>query len=386
MAKKRIAILGSTGSIGTQAIDVILKNADRFSAEVLVALSNSKLLIEQAKLLEPNMVVIADETKYPEVKTALAEYPIKVFSGAESVKYAASCGSVDIVLTAMVGFAGLEPTIAAIEAGKVIALANKETLVVAGDLITRLAKMYKSPIIPVDSEHSAIFQCIVGENYRSVEKLILTASGGPFRGMKTEALKKVSAAQALQHPRWNMGPKVTIDSASLMNKGLEVIEAHWLFGIKPGNIEVVIHPQSIVHSMVQFNDGSIKAQLSLPDMKMPIHYAFSFPERIASDVPRLDFASGLTLNFEKPDTDTFSNLKLAYEALKQGGNIPCAMNAANEVAVSSFLEGRIDFTQISEIIENTMSRTDRIENPDLNEYIATDTRSRAIAHEIIKTL
>jgi len=385
MAKKRIAILGSTGSIGTQAIDVILKNADRFSAEVLVALSNSKLLIEQAKLLEPNMVVIADETKYPEVKTALAEYPIKVFSGAESVKYAASCGSVDIVLTAMVGFAGLEPTIAAIEAGKVIALANKETLVVAGDLITRLSKMYKSPIIPVDSEHSAIFQCIVGEKYRSVEKLILTASGGPFSGMKTEALKKVSAAEALQHPKWNMGPKVTIDSASLMNKGLEVIEAHWLFGITPDNIEVVIHPQSIVHSMVQFNDGSIKAQLSLPDMKMPIHYAFSFPERIASDVPRLDFASGLTLNFEKPDTDTFSNLKLAYEALKQGGNIPCAMNAANEVAVSSFLEGRIDFTQISEIIEKTMLRTDIIENPDLNEYIATDKQSRTIALEIIKT-
>lgn len=383
---KRIALLGSTGSIGTQAVEIIMKSHGRFVAEVLVAHSNSQLLIEQAVALEPNMVVIADVAKYSDVKNALSHLPIKVFAGRDSVKYAAASGAVDIVLTAMVGFAGLEPTIAAIEAGKVIALANKETLVVAGELITRLSKMYKAPIIPVDSEHSAIFQCIVGENMKSVEKLILTASGGPFRGKNMESLLSVTPEMALNHPKWNMGPKVTIDSASLMNKGLEVIEAHWLFGLSPDNIDVVIHPQSIVHSMVQFIDGSVKAQISLPDMKMPIHYAFSFPERIFSDVPRVDFANNLHLSFEKPDTEAFRNLNIAYAALRAGGNVPCAMNAANEVAVARFLEKQLPFVKMPEVIEKAIEKTQYIASPELCDYIETDAQARIISQEIINKL
>jgi len=383
MTLKRIAILGSTGSIGTQAVDVILKNLDKYSAEVLVAFSNSELLIKQARLLEPNMVVIGDESKYLEVKNALSDIPVKVFSGKDSVKYAASIGPVDIVLTAMVGFAGLEPCIEALEAGKVIALANKETLVVAGDLIMRLSKMHKAPIIPVDSEHSAIFQCIVGENALSVEKLILTASGGPFRGMDLEALRSVTPNQALKHPNWNMGAKVSIDSASFMNKGLEIIEAHWLFGIEHHKIEVVIHPQSIIHSMVQFSDGSVKAQLSLPDMRMPIHYAFAFPDRLKSDFERISFGNTLNLTFEKPDLGVFRNIGIAYEALKKGGNTPCAMNAANEIAVQAFLTGKTSFLQMSDIIEKTIEKTAYISCPELNDFFETDKAARIIATEII---
>ncbi|MBP7075763.1 MAG: 1-deoxy-D-xylulose-5-phosphate reductoisomerase [Bacteroidales bacterium] len=383
MSNKRIAILGSTGSIGTQAIDVIVNNPEKFTAEVLVANTNSDLLIQQARMLEPNMVVIGDESKYTTVKEALSDIPVKVFAGKDSIRHAAAIGSVDLVLTAMVGFAGLEPCIQALEAGKVIALANKETLVVAGDLITRLSKMYQAPIIPVDSEHSAIFQCIIGEVSNSVEKLILTASGGPFRGKNRESLQDVTPEQALKHPNWTMGAKVTIDSASFMNKGLELIEAHWLFGLSPDEMEVIIHPQSIIHSMVQFCDGSVKAQLSPPDMRMPIHYAFAFPERVPSSFGRINFDSSLNLTFEKPDLVVFRNLAIAYEALRKGGNVPCAMNAANEVAVQAFLQRKTGFLQMSDIIEKTLEQTYFISSPDLTDYIETDKTARIIANELI---
>jgi 1-deoxy-D-xylulose-5-phosphate reductoisomerase len=386
MNKKHISILGSTGSIGTQAVEVIANNPDLFVAEALVANNNADLLIKQARLLEPNMVVIANEEKYQYVKESLSDLPIKVFTGYNSVLYAAEFGPTNLVITAMVGFAGLKPTIKAIEAGKVIALANKETLVVAGELITRLARAYKAPIIPVDSEHSAIFQCLLGENMDSIEKLILTASGGPFRGMKYEELKNVSVKQALNHPNWAMGNKVTIDSASMMNKGLEVIEAHWLFGISLNKIDVVVHPQSIIHSMVQFTDGSVKAQLSPPDMRLPIQYAMSFPNRTKSDFPRFLFDGKTNLSFELPDRKVFRNLDLAYIALEKGGNMPCILNAANEVAVELFLKGNISFVQMSELIQVCMERVEFIANPEINDYEETNTITRKFAFEIHKNL
>ncbi len=386
MNKKHISILGSTGSIGRQAVEVIAKHPDLFVAEVLVANNNADLLIKQALLLEPNMVVIANEKKYNFVKEALSNLPIKVFTGYDSVLYAAQFGPSNLVLTAMVGFAGLLPTIKAIEAGKVIALANKETLVVAGEIITRLSRAYKAPIIPVDSEHSAIFQCLLGENIDSVERLILTASGGPFRGMSYEELKKVSVKQALNHPNWVMGNKVTIDSASMMNKGLEVIEAHWLFGIKPNKIDVVVHPQSIIHSMVQFTDGSVKAQMSPPDMRLPIQYAMSFPNRTKSDFPRFSFDGKTNLSFELLDQNTFRNLNLAYIALNKAGNMPCILNAANEVAVELFLNEKLNFVQMPELIQACMEKVEFIANPEINDYEKTNTITRKLAFELYKNL
>lgn len=386
MNKKHISILGSTGSIGTQAVEVIANNPDLFVAEVLVANNNADLLIKQARLLEPNMVVIANEQKYNYVKESLCDLPIKVFTGYDSVLYAAEFGPANLVITAMVGFAGLKPTIKAIEAGKVIALANKETLVVAGEIITRLARSYKAPIIPVDSEHSAIFQCLLGENIDAVEKLILTASGGPFRGMSYEELKKVNVKQALNHPNWAMGNKVTIDSASMMNKGLEVIEAHWLFGIKPNKIDVVVHPQSIIHSMVQFTDGSVKAQLSPPDMRLPIQYAMSFPNRTKSDFPRFSFDGKTNLSFELPNKKVFRNLDLAYYALEKGGNMPCILNAANEVAVELFLHEKISFVQMPELIQACMEKVEFISNPEIIDYEETNTITRKLAFELHKKI
>ena len=386
MEKKRIAILGCTGSIGTQAIEVIKNHPTRLVAEVLVANNNSDLLIRQARELEPNIVVIANESKYSEVQEALRDLPIKVFAGEESVNYAAESSSVDIVLTAMVGFSGLKPTIKAIEAGKIIALANKETLVVAGDIIAKLSESYKAPIIPVDSEHSAIFQCLLGEKMNSVQKLILTASGGPFRGMSFEQLRKVNKKQALKHPNWDMGDKVTIDSASMMNKGLEVIEARWLFGIEPDRIDVVVHPQSIIHSMVQFVDGSVKAQMSLPDMRFPIQYAFSFPERINSDFSRFVFDGKTNFSFEEPNRKVFKNLDLAFFALKKGGNMPCILNAANEVAVSLFLEEKIKFVQMPDLIEMCMDKIPFVNSPNLEEYEYTDSITRIKALELHKKI
>ena len=380
--KRNIAILGSTGSIGTQALDVIRMNKDKFVVEVLTAQDNADLLIKQALEFLPNCVVITNEKLYDKVFSALDPANIKVYSGEKSLTSVVQMEGIDMVLTALVGYSGLLPTIKAIEAGKPIALANKETLVVAGELITALAKKNGSAILPVDSEHSAIFQCIVGEARNPVEKIILTASGGPFRGKKAEELKRVTRNEALKHPNWSMGAKITIDSASLMNKGLEVIEAKWLFALKTSQIEVIIHPQSIIHSMVQFEDGSIKAQMGLPDMKLPIQYALGFPERIKSDFPRLSFADYPSLTFEKPDTDTFRNLKLAYEALEKGGNIPCIMNAANEVAVQEFLNETISFPEISEIIENCMAKVPYIADPSLEDYIHTDKETRIFAKKM----
>ncbi|MGZ3904814.1 MAG: 1-deoxy-D-xylulose-5-phosphate reductoisomerase, partial [Bacteroidia bacterium] len=344
--KKNIAILGSTGSIGTQALEVIKANPTHFCAEVLVANGNADLLIKQALEFQPNCVVIADESKYKQVKDALASHEIKVFAGSKSVEQVVEMETVDIVLTAMVGFAGLPSTIHAIKHKKPIALANKETLVVAGELITKLAMENGVNIYPVDSEHSAIFQCLAGEFENPIEKLILTASGGPFRGKKKDDLAGITRDQALKHPNWSMGAKITIDSATLMNKGLEVIEAKWLFNVKAAQIEVVVHPQSIIHSMVQFTDGSIKAQLGLPDMKLPIHYAFGYPDRIKTNFERFDFTKYPSFTFEKPDTETFANLALAYEALDKGGLMPCVLNAANEIAVDAFLNEKISFLQI----------------------------------------
>ncbi|MBN8653340.1 MAG: 1-deoxy-D-xylulose-5-phosphate reductoisomerase [Cytophagales bacterium] len=381
--KKKIAILGSTGSIGTQALEVIAAHADVFEVEVLTAQRNADLLIEQAKQFNPNAVVIGDDAHYEKVKAALLPLDIKVFAGENALASVVQMDSIDLVLTALVGYSGLKPTIKAIEAGKNIALANKETLVVAGELITALAKAKGVNIYPVDSEHSAIFQCLVGEFHNPIEKIILTASGGPFRGKKKHELMQVTKAQALKHPNWTMGAKVTIDSASLMNKGLEVIEAKWLFGLKPEQVEVVVHPQSIIHSLVQFKDGSIKAQLGLPDMRLPIQFAMSYPNRIKSDFPRFDFTQYPAFTFEKPDTETFRNLALAFEAMGRGGNMPCVLNAANEIAVQEFLQDRIGFLQMSELVEKCLNKMDYIANPAFEDYVNTDKETRIKAKELI---
>ena len=377
--KKNIAILGSTGSIGTQALEVIRKHRDLFGVEVLTANRNATLLVEQAMVFVPSCVVIADESQYLFVREALAHLPITVMAGMKALSEAAVLPQVDMVLTAMVGFAGLQPTVAALRAGKPLALANKETLVVAGALITRLAAEKGITICPVDSEHSAIFQCLTGEPAGSAEKLILTASGGPFRGMTADRLRTVTCAEALNHPNWCMGSKITIDSASLMNKGLEVIEASWLFGMTPDQISVVIHPQSVIHSMVQFTDGSIKAQMGLPDMRLPIQYALGYPGRLHSDFPRFSFSACSQLTFEEPDTETFRNLNLAYEALRKGGNMPCIMNAANEVVVDAFLHERIGFAEMSDVIEATMGRVAFEADPSLEGLEEADGEARRVA-------
>ncbi len=380
--KKKIAILGSTGSIGTQALQVIEEHADLYEAYVLTANNRVELLIEQARRFMPEAVVIANEDKYEVLRDALADLPVKVYAGAEALCQIVQERPVDVVLTAMVGFAGLRPTISAIKAGKAIALANKETLVVAGELINRLANDYHADIIPVDSEHSAIFQCLAGE-VSPVEKIILTASGGPFRTFSHEQLASVTKAQALKHPNWSMGAKITIDSASMMNKGFEVIEAKWLFGVEPGQIQVVVHPQSIVHSAVQFADGAVKAQLGMPDMRVPIQYAFSYPLRLQSSFERLDLFRIGTLTFEEPDTRRFRNLALAYEALHEGGNMPCIVNAANEIVNRAFLEDRIGFLQMSDVIANTMRKTSFVKKPTYEDYLQTDAEARRIAEEYV---
>jgi 1-deoxy-D-xylulose-5-phosphate reductoisomerase len=377
--KKKIAILGSTGSIGTQALDVIAANSDLFEVEVLTAQSNADLLIEQAVKFKPNVVVIGEETLYDKVNAALDPLDIKVYCGQKSLASVVENENVHTVLTALVGYSGLIPTINAIKAGKHIALANKETLVVAGEIITKLAIENKVDILPVDSEHSAIFQCLVGEYVNPIEKIILTASGGPFRGKNKVFLENVKKEQALKHPNWDMGAKITIDSASMMNKGLEVIEAKWLFDLKPEQIDVVVHPQSIVHSLVQFEDGSIKAQLGLPDMKLPIQYALGFPKRLKSDFPRFDFINYPNLTFEKPDLETFRNLGLAFEALKKGGNMPCILNAANEIAVDAFLKDKIGFLEMSDIISYCMQTIPFVEKPTIDDYIETDKSTRQAA-------
>jgi len=383
---KNIAILGSTGSIGTQTLQVIEANPERFRVEVLTANNNVELLIEQALKFKPDCVVIANEEKYVLLQEALKNEDIKVYTGADAIAQVVTSSRVDLVVTAMVGYSGLVPTIEAIKAGKNIALANKETLVVAGELINRLVEKHKVAILPVDSEHSAIFQCLLGENHSRVEKLILTASGGPFRGKDREFLRTVLPADALKHPNWHMGAKVTIDSASMMNKGFEVIEAKWLFGIRPEQIEVVVHPQSIVHSMVQYTDGCIKAQLGVPDMRLPIQYALTFPERIAADFGRVDFGVCHQLTFEQPDIKTFRNLGLAYEAMHRGGNMPCVLNAANEVAVQAFLQGKCSFTAMSDVIGTTMAKAVFISEPALEDYMETDRLSRQLAGTLISKL
>ncbi len=380
---RRIAILGSTGSIGTQALDVVRAHPDHFSVEVLVANSNADLLIKQALEFNPNTVVVADESKYQQVKAALQPKDIKVFAGEASVTQVVEMESVDLVLAAIVGYAGLASTLAAIKAGKQIALANKETLVVAGELVTGLAKEKGVNIYPVDSEHSAIFQCMAGEWQNKIEKVCLTASGGPFRGKDQSFLQKVNKEQALKHPNWAMGPKVTIDSATLMNKGLEVIEARWLFGLKPEQVEVIVHPQSIIHSLVQFEDGSIKAQMGLPDMKLPIQYALGFPFRRKSDFPRFDFSAYPSLTFEKADTDNFRCLPLAFSAMQKGGNAPCVLNAANEIAVQAFLAEKTSFTGIPDIIEKTLERSSFVKKPSYEDYVNSDRESRTIAKEYV---
>ena len=372
---KRIAILGSTGSIGTQALNVIRRHRDRFSVEVLCAGANADLLVQQALEFDPNAVVIADESRYQTVKEALEPKGIKVFAGASAMVDLMEMESIDLVLASIVGFAGLRPTLRAIEQGKPVALANKETMVVAGSIVTAAALRHRVPILPVDSEHSAIFQCLVGED-SPVDRILLTASGGPFRGRSRADLAAVTLQQALQHPNWSMGRKVTIDSATLMNKGLEVIEARWLFGVDAANIEVLVHPQSVVHSMVQFRDGSVKAQLGVPTMETPIQYAFSFPERIESHLPRLDFAQYPSLTFERPDRDTFRCLNLAYRAIARGGNLPCVMNAANEVAVQRFIDGKLAFLDIADFVENAMQSAPFIPNPTLDDLLQTDNHIR----------
>jgi 1-deoxy-D-xylulose-5-phosphate reductoisomerase len=381
--KKQIAILGSTGSIGTQALEVINEHSDLFEVEVLTANNNSALLIEQAKKFKPNTVVITNEEKYKEVDAALFDLGIKVFAGDQSLEEVVEGENIDIVLTALVGYSGLKPTIRAIKAKKNIALANKETLVVAGDLITKLCQEYNVQIYPVDSEHSAIFQCLVGEVYNPIEKIYLTASGGPFRGWAKEKLQKIKKEQALKHPNWEMGAKITIDSATLMNKGLEVIEAKWLFDLKAEQIEVVVHPQSIIHSAVQFEDGSIKAQLGIPDMKLPIQYALGFPERLKNTFKRFNFMDYPNLTFEKPDAKTFRNLQLAYDAMEKGGNMPCILNAANEIAVAAFLQDKIGFLNMSDLIADCMEKITFVSNPTLEDYIATDEATRKLANELL---
>ena len=382
--KQTVAILGSTGSIGTQTLDVIDRHSELFEVYALTAHSNIDLLVEQAKRYRPEVVAIADERHYKTLQEALDGLPVKVFAGADSICRIAAMSPIDTVVTAMVGYSGLLPTVRAIEAGKKIALANKETLVVAGELVTDLALRNRVDIVPIDSEHSAIFQCLVGENENSVEKLILTASGGAFRDTPKDDLRLATAADALRHPTWKMGAKITIDSATMMNKGFEVIEARWLFDIPIDKIEVIIHPQSIVHSMVQFCDGSIKAQLGQPDMRHPIQYALTFPDRLDAQVERANLADIHQLTFEKPDYEKFRNLRLAYDALRRGGNIPCILNAANEVAVDAFLKGKIGFFAMSDIIEQTISETAFISSPTLDDYIATDREARARSSEKIK--
>jgi 1-deoxy-D-xylulose-5-phosphate reductoisomerase len=382
--KKRIALFGSTGSVGKQALEVIDANPAAFSVEVLTAQSNDELLVKQALHSEPDMVVIGDDKKYSQVKAALAGRPIKVFAGEKALEEVAALDNYDMMLAAIVGFAGLRPTLRAIENGKAIALANKETLVVAGDIVMQKALECKAPILPVDSEHSAIFQCLVGETRSRIEKIILTASGGPFLGKKPNFLVNVKRDHALQHPNWNMGAKITIDSATLMNKGLEMIEAKWLFNLQPDQVQVVIHPQSIIHSMIQFEDGSIKAQMGLPDMKLPIQYAFSFPRRLPSNFPRYDFRKPNTLTFEEPDTRTFRNLTLATEALHKGGNLPCVLNAANEIAVFAFLRNRIGFLDMTDLVERTMQEMPFIAKPTLEEYFDSDGEARNFAASLIK--
>lgn len=381
--KKQIAILGSTGSIGTQALQVIEEHSDLYEAYVLTANNRVEELIEQARKFKPEAVVIANEAKYNQLKEALADLPIKVYAGEEALCQIVTDENIDMVLTAMVGYAGLKPTMNAIRAKKAIALANKETLVVAGELINELAQQFGTPILPVDSEHSAVFQCLAGEIGNPIDKVILTASGGPFRTYTLEQLATVTKAQALKHPNWDMGAKITIDSASMMNKGFEVIEAKWLFGVRPDQIEVVVHPQSIIHSMVQFEDSSIKAQLGLPDMRLPIQYAFSYPDRLHASFPRLDFTTCTQLTFEQPDTKRFRNLALAYEALDKGGNMPCIINAANEVVVSAFLNDRISFLGMSDVIEKCMQQVSFIEKPTYEDYVATDKLTRIMANELI---
>lgn len=381
--KKQIAILGSTGSIGTQALQVIEEHPDQYEAYVLTANNRVDELIAQARKFLPEAVVIANEAHYPALKEALASLPIKVYAGEDAICQIVAEKPIDIVLTAMVGYAGLRPTIHAIRARKTIALANKETLVVAGELINELAHINHTPILPVDSEHSAVFQCLAGEADNALEKVILTASGGPFRTYSYEQLKHVSKAEALKHPNWEMGAKITIDSASMMNKGFEVIEAKWLFGVRPEQIEVVVHPQSVVHSMVQFEDGAVKAQLGMPDMRLPIQYAFSYPKRLKASFPRLDWAQCTQLTFEQPDTERFRNLTLAYEALHRAGNMPCIVNAANEVVVDAFLHDRISFLGMSRVIEQTMERVSYLRQPTYDDYVATDAEARRIASELI---
>ena len=383
---KNIAILGSTGSIGTQSLEIIKENPDLFEVYVLTANNNAELLVQQALAFKPEVVVIANETRYLFVKDALKDFPIKVFAGNESIAQIVSMEPIDIVLTAMVGYSGLKPTINAIQAKKTIALANKETLVVAGELITKLSIENNTPIIPVDSEHSAIFQCLVGENFATIEKLILTASGGPFRTKTLEELATATKAQALKHPNWDMGAKITIDSASMMNKGFEVIEAKWLFGIPTEKIEVVVHPQSIIHSMVQFSDGSIKAQLGLPDMKLPIQYAFAYPERLTNTYPRLDFTKYSQLDFEKPDTDKFRNLVFAFYAMERAGNMPCILNAANEIAVAAFLQDKINFLHMSDVIEKTMQQCSYIAKPTYDDYVDSNQEARNIAQDFVNLI
>ena len=379
--KKQIAILGSTGSIGTQALQVIAEHPELYEAYVLTANNQVELLAEQARKFMPAAVVIANENKYLQLKELLADLPIQVYAGADALCEVVEAKPIDVVLASMVGYAGLRPTINAIKAGKAIALANKETLVVAGELINELASQYHTPILPVDSEHSAIFQCL--ENNNPLEKVVLTASGGPFRTFTMEQLQHVTKAQALKHPNWDMGAKITIDSATMMNKGFEVIEAKWLFGVRPDQIEVVVHPQSVIHSMVQYEDGAVKAQLGMPDMRLPIQYAFSYPQRIKSSFDRLDFSTLKELTFEQPDTNRFRCLALAYEALNQGGNMACILNAANEVVVSAFLQERISFLRMSEVIEETMAKVSFIHTPTYEDYVATDAEARRIAESLI---
>ena len=381
--KKKIAILGSTGSIGTQALEVISGHSNLFEVEVLTANNNSKLLIEQAIKFKPNTVVIANEEKYKEVDEALFKLGIKVFAGQQSLEEVVEGDNIDVVLTALVGYSGLKPTIRAIKAKKTIALANKETLVVAGDLITKLCLENGVKIYPVDSEHSAIFQCLVGETYNPIEKIYLTASGGPFRGRLRNDLLNITKAQALKHPNWEMGAKITIDSASLMNKGLEVIEAKWLFDLKAEQIDVVVHPQSIIHSAVQFEDGSIKAQLGVPDMKLPIQYALGFPERLKNTFKRFSFMDYPNFTFEKPDLETFRNLQLAYNAMEKAGNMPCILNAANEIAVAAFLKDKIGFLNMSDLIADCMEKITFVSNPTLEDYVATNKETRILANELL---
>lgn len=383
MERKKLAILGSTGSIGTQALEVVAVHPDNFEVEVLTAQNNATLLVEQAKQFHPNAVVIVNEDLYQEVKNALDALDIKVYAGEKALASVVEMDAIDLVLTALVGYSGVLPTINAINAGKNIALANKETLVVAGELITTLAKEKGVNIYPVDSEHSAIFQCLVGEFHNPIEKIILTASGGPFRGKSLKELESVTKKEALKHPNWTMGAKVTIDSASLMNKGLEVIEAKWLFGLTQAQVEVIVHPQSIIHSIVQFEDGSMKAQLGLPDMRLPIQFAMTYPDRLPSGFPRFDFLNYPSFTFEKPDLKTFRNLALAFEALKRGGNMPCVLNAANEVAVAAFLEDKVSFLGMSAIVEQCLEKMDYVANPAYDDYVGTDKETRIKALEFI---